>query len=58
MTTTGSLTIPALTFTVPSSTGSTTISTGNSTATNTAITTVSGHNNMQPYAAVYKIIKT
>jgi len=58
MVTTGNLTIPALTFTVPSSTGSTTISTGNSTTTNTAITSVSGHNIMQPYATVYKIIKT
>ena len=48
---TGNVTIPGLNFTVAAQTGL-------ATATNTAITSVSGHNNMQPYATVYKIIKT
>ena len=50
MTVTGSVAIPGLNFTVPAQTGLTT-------SGNTA-TTASGHNNMQPYATVYKIIKT
>ena len=49
MTTNGNLTIPSLNFTVPAQTGLTT-------SGNTA-TTASGHNNMQPYAVVTKIIK-
>ena len=46
---TGSVSIPGLAFTVPAQTGLTT-------SGNTA-TTASGHNNMQPYAVVTKIIK-
>jgi len=46
---TGSVAIPGLGFTVPAQTGLTT-------SGNTA-TTASGHNNMQPYAVVTKIIK-
>ena len=46
---TGSVSIPGLNFTVPAQTGLTT-------SGNTA-TTASGHNNMQPYAVVTKIIK-
>ena len=49
MTTNGNLTIPSLNFTVPAQTGLTT-------SGNTA-TTATGHNNMQPYAVVTKIIK-
>ena len=49
MTVTGSVAIPGLSFTVPAQTGLTT-------SGNTA-TTASGHNNMQPYAVVTKIIK-
>ena len=49
MTVTGSVAIPGLNFTVPAQTGLTT-------SGNTA-TTASGHNNMQPYAVVTKIIK-
>lgn len=49
MTVTGSVAIPGLSFTVPAQTGLTT--SGN------AATTASGHNNMQPYAVVTKIIK-
>ena len=51
MTVGGSVAIPGLNFTVPAQTGL-------NTSNNTAITSVSGHNNMQPYAVVYKIIKT
>ena len=51
MTVGGSVAVPGLAFTVAAQTGL-------ATASNTAITTVSGHNNMQPYATVYKIIKT
>jgi microcystin-dependent protein len=56
MTVTGSVAIPGLTFTVPSSTGTVAAQTGLTTSGNTA-TTASGHNNMQPYAVVTKIIK-
>jgi len=51
MTVGGSVAIPGLNFTVNAQTGL-------NTSNNTAITSVSGHNNMQPYAVVYKIIKT
>ena len=53
---TGSVSIPGLAFTVPSSTGSVAAQTGLTTSGNTA-TTASGHNIMQPYAVVTKIIK-
>lgn len=51
MTVGGSVAVPGLAFTVAANGPNTTVA-------NTAITTVSGHNNMQPYATVYKIIKT
>jgi len=51
MTVGGSVAIPGLNFTVNAQTGL-------NTSNNTAIISVSGHNNMQPYAVVYKIIKT
>ena len=50
MTVGGTVAIPGLAFTVAANGPNTTVA-------NTAITTVSGHNNMQPYATVYKIIK-
>lgn len=49
MAVTGSVSIPGLSFTVPAQTG---LSTSNNTAT-----TATGHNNMQPFAVVTKIIK-